>query len=110
MKAKDSNSSGVKGGPDNADDDGGSRIRARLHVNRHGALDQDHKSAVALLAAGLMWTLYSFASPIGVEGVVHQLTEKLAETAAIVFFLISAMTIVEVVDGHGGFEVITNRI
>lgn len=69
-----------------------------------------NKSATALLAAGLMWTLYSFASPQGVEGVIHQLTEKLAETAAIVFFLISAMTIVEVTDSHGGFEVITSRI
>ena len=69
-----------------------------------------NKSATALLAAGLMWTLYSFASPLGVETVIHQLNEKLAETAAIVFFLISAMTIVEVTDSHGGFEVITSRI
>ena len=44
------------------------------------------------------------------EAVIHQLTEKLAETAAIVFFLICAMTIVEVTDSHGGFEVITSRI
>lgn len=69
-----------------------------------------NKSATALVAAGLMWTLYSFASPLGVEAVSHQLTEKLAETAAIVFFLICAMTIVEVTDSHGGFEVITSRI
>ena len=69
-----------------------------------------NKSAIALIAAGLMWTLYSFASPLGVHHVVEQLTEKLAETAAIVFFLISAMTIVEVTDSHGGFEVITCRI
>ena len=48
--------------------------------------------------------------PAGREAVIHQLTEKLAETAAIVFFLISAMTIVEVTDSHGGFEVITTRI
>jgi Na+/H+ antiporter NhaD/arsenite permease-like protein len=69
-----------------------------------------NKSAIALLAAGLMWTLYAFASPLGAENVSHQLTEKLAETAAIVFFLICAMTIVEVIDAHGGFEVITSRI
>jgi Na+/H+ antiporter NhaD/arsenite permease-like protein len=69
-----------------------------------------NKSATALIAAGLMWSLYSFASPLGVESVTHQLTEKLAETAAIVFFLICAMTIVEVTDSHGGFEVITSRI
>ncbi len=69
-----------------------------------------NKSATALLAAALMWTLYSFVSPLGVEHVTQQLTEKLAETAAIVFFLICAMTIVEVTDSHGGFEVITSRI
>lgn len=69
-----------------------------------------HKTASALIAAGLMWTLYSFASPEGVHHVVEQLTEKLAETAAIVFFLIGAMTIVEVTDSHGGFEIITSRI
>ena len=69
-----------------------------------------NKSATALIAAGVMWTLYSFASPLGVHGVTEQLTEKLAETAAIVFFLIGAMTIVEVTDSHGGFEVITSRI
>ncbi len=69
-----------------------------------------HKSSSALIAAGLMWTLYSFASPEGIHHVVEQLTEKLAETAAIVFFLIGAMTIVEVTDSHGGFEIITSRI
>lgn len=69
-----------------------------------------NKSATALIAAGLMWTLYSFASPLGVEAVTEQLTEILGETAAIVFFLIGAMTIVEVTDAHRGFEVITNRI
>ena len=69
-----------------------------------------NKSATALIAAGLMWTLYSFVSPLGVHAVVEQLTDKLAETAAVVFFLISAMTIVEVTDSHGGFEVITSRI
>jgi Na+/H+ antiporter NhaD/arsenite permease-like protein len=69
-----------------------------------------HKSASALIAAGLMWTLYSFASPDGIHHVSEQLSEKLAETAAIVFFLIGAMAIVEVTDAHGGFEIITSRI
>ena len=69
-----------------------------------------NKSASALLAAGLMWTIWSVVSPMGVDHVVSQLNEKLAETAAIVFFLIAAMTIVEVTDAHGGFKVITSRI
>ena len=36
--------------------------------------------------------------------------ESLMSTAQIVFFLMGAMTIVEVVDAHDGFEVITSRI
>ena len=69
-----------------------------------------NKAAIALTAAGLMWTVYGFVCPAGVGQVGDQLTGKLAETAAIVFFLMGAMTIVEMIDGHGGFEVITNRI
>jgi Na+/H+ antiporter NhaD/arsenite permease-like protein len=38
------------------------------------------------------------------------LGESLMGTAQIVFFLMGAMTIVEVVDAHNGFEVITSRI
>jgi Na+/H+ antiporter NhaD/arsenite permease-like protein len=88
---------------------------AVIFVLAYAAIALEHplkinKSAIALIAAGLMWTVYSFASPLGVHGVSEQLTEKLAETAAIVFFLICAMTIVEVTDTHGGFEVITSRI
>ena len=88
---------------------------AVIFVLAYAAIALEHplkinKSAVALIAAGLMWTVYSFASPLGIHGVSEQLNEKLAETAAIVFFLICAMTIVEVTDAHGGFDVITSRI
>ena len=37
-------------------------------------------------------------------------TRFVAVTARIVFFLIGAMTIVEVIDAHDGFEVVTSRI
>ena len=68
-----------------------------------------NKSASALLGAGLLWTVYATlqgdARAVGV-----QLGETVTATAQIVFFLMGAMTIVEVVDGHNGFEVITRRI
>ena len=68
-----------------------------------------NKSATALLGAGLLWTIYAVASSdpgkVGTD-----LNESLMGTAQIVFFLIGAMTIVEVVDAHNGFEVITSRI
>jgi Na+/H+ antiporter NhaD/arsenite permease-like protein len=68
-----------------------------------------NKSASALIGAGLLWTTYAVIS--GNHDLVgQQLNESLASTAQIVFFLMGAMTIVEVVDAHNGFEVITSRI
>ena len=39
-----------------------------------------------------------------------QLFEILSEISSILFFLMGAMTIVEVVDTHGGFSIITDKI
>lgn len=39
-----------------------------------------------------------------------QLYEHLGQISGILFFLLGAMTIVELIDAHDGFEVITNRI
>ncbi|MGE5158849.1 MAG: sodium:proton antiporter NhaD [Gemmatimonas sp.] len=68
-----------------------------------------NKSASALLGAGLLWTVYALASNDHAL-VVQQLDESVSSTAQIVFFLIGAMTIVEVIDAHNGFEVITSAI
>jgi len=69
-----------------------------------------NKSAIALVAAGIMWVLWAAVAPGGTGQVIGQLTEKLGEAAAIVFFLIAAMTLVELVDAHDGFQVITRHI
>ncbi len=68
-----------------------------------------NKSASALMGAGLLWTLYAL-SGIQPEVLSEHLGESLMSTAQIVFFLMGAMTIVEVVDAHDGFDVITSRI
>jgi Na+/H+ antiporter NhaD/arsenite permease-like protein len=67
------------------------------------------KSASALVAAGLLWTIYAVSSENPSE-VASQIGESLTETARIVFFLLGAMTIVEVIDAHHGFDVVTRRI
>lgn len=68
-----------------------------------------NKGASALLGAGLLWTVYATLS--GDYALVEQqLNDSVAITARIVFFLIGAMTIVEVIDAHNGFEVITSQI
>ena len=68
-----------------------------------------NKSASALLGAGLLWSVYAMTAA-DAKVVSAELGESLMGTAQIVFFLIGAMTIVEVVDAHDGFEVITSRI
>ena len=67
-----------------------------------------NKSASALIGAGLLWTIYALNG--GDAHVVSEnLHESVAATAQIIFFLMGAMTIVEVVDAHNGFRVITDR-
>ncbi len=94
------------------------------------------KAASALLIGVLTWVVYIlgsseiFSSGLSVawnnyvaanpgansqEGMIHfishvQILESLGEISEILFFLLGAMTIVEIVDRHGGFEIITNKI
>jgi len=85
-----------------------------IFIITYAAITLEHpikvnKSASALLGAGLLWTVYALCS--GDHHLVgEQLNESLASTSQVVFFLMGAMAIVEVVDAHNGFEVITSRI
>jgi Na+/H+ antiporter NhaD/arsenite permease-like protein len=82
-----------------------------IFVIAYAAIALEHpikinKSASALVGAGLLWTTYAALS--GDHALIdRQLNESVASTAQIVFFLVGAMTIVEVIDAHNGFEVIT---
>ena len=67
------------------------------------------KSASALMGAGWLWTIYALGSG-DINQVDADLNRSLMGTAQIVFFLMGAMTIVEVVDAHDGFLAITSRI
>ena len=67
------------------------------------------KAAVALMTGVLCWTLYAF-SDTPINTVEHHLIEKFAESAQILFFLLGAMTIVELIDAHEGFDVIVSRV
>ena len=88
-----------------------------IHVN---------KAASALLTAIALWVLLTFgidtlvanhsvtASLANHQDSLHfvgeQLREHLAEIAEILFFLMGAMAIVELIDAHDGFRVITDKI
>lgn len=68
-----------------------------------------NKAASALITGVLCWTIYMLYS--GDNHLVNeQLNEHLGEIAGILFFLLGAMTIVELIDAHDGFEVITSII
>ena len=68
-----------------------------------------NKAATALVTGVLCWTVYILFTP-NKQVVSHQLMEHLGELAGILFFLLGAMTVVELRDAHDGFEVITERI
>lgn len=66
------------------------------------------KSAVALLMAGAIWTVFSL---LGNDPKIQQeLVDQLGDTCEILVFLIGAMTIVDLIDSYGGFGVITDHI
>ncbi len=68
-----------------------------------------NKTASALLTGVLCWTLYALSSD-NVEEVNLHLNEHLSQTSQILFFLLGAMTIVELVDAYQGFRLVTDRI
>ena len=68
-----------------------------------------NKAASALITGVLCWTVYSIYIP-DKHLINEQLTAHLGELSGILFFLLGAMTIVELIDSHNGFNVITNKI
>lgn len=90
------------------------------------------KAASALLIGALTWTVFILNADFIMQGtdafqdflssdagrengdakhyVTHELRHHLGEIAEILFFLLGAMTIVELIDAHEGFALITDRI
>ena len=97
-----------------------------------------NKTATALCLSVILWTIYvlnaehfvpiynaaafnqfiaehglsslSFSEQINKFVVEHSILEHVAEIAEIILFLMGAMTIVELIDKHGGFNFVNNRI
>jgi NhaD family Na+/H+ antiporter len=68
-----------------------------------------NKTATALLTGVLCWTVY-IISDNEPNIVLGELSHHLAAVSEILFFLLGAMTIVELIDAHDGFKLITDRI
>lgn len=68
-----------------------------------------NKSGVGLLMAVSLWVVRSIGAP-STDVAVSELRHASAEVSEIVFFLLGAMTIVEIVDAHQGFKLVTDNI
>jgi len=68
-----------------------------------------NKASSALLTGVICWTIYVF-SGISHDKVHHELLEHMGEISGILFFLLGAMTIVELIDAHDGFDLISSSI
>lgn len=66
------------------------------------------KSATALAMFAVIWSVYALASGDADTG--SKLLEHLGSTCETLVFLIGAMTIVDLIDQHGGFSIITDHI
>ena len=70
---------------------------------------QINKTATALVAGVLCWVFYIINNSD--KGLVtEKLYAHLGEISSLLFFLLSAMTIVEIMDGHHAFDLISSRI
>jgi Na+/H+ antiporter NhaD/arsenite permease-like protein len=68
-----------------------------------------NKAASALITGVLCWTINIIQSN-SPHTVSDELLHHLGEIASILFFLLGAMTIVELIDSHNGFDIITEKI
>lgn len=69
-----------------------------------------NKTAPALLIGASMWAIWALVDHHHIAHISDELNVELSSIAQILFFLMGAMTIVELIDAHQGFKIITNRI
>ena len=67
-----------------------------------------NKATFALLMSGILWAVYAMCSHD--PNLSEDMVIALGDTCEIVVFLIGAMTIVELIDRYGGFNIIVHRI
>ena len=67
------------------------------------------KAASALITGVLVWTFFVLSGADS-HFIEEELLHHLSEISSILFFLLGAMTIVELVDAHEGFAIITDKI
>lgn len=69
-----------------------------------------NKAGVAILTAVLCWTVYFVCSQAPLDQNVGILGHHLSDVAQILFFIMGAMALVELIDAHRGFKIITDIV
>lgn len=69
-----------------------------------------NKTAVSLFMAVMCWVVYFVHSAEPLKADLDRLGHHVSSISQIIFFLLGAMTIVELVDSHKGFRIITDLI
>lgn len=69
-----------------------------------------NKSASAILSAILAWAIIFATSPVFSQGEARHLEEILASISQVVFFVMGALIIVETINEHRGFNIITKYL
>ena len=69
-----------------------------------------NKTAVALFIGVLCWSIYLITSVLPPSHNIEALGHHVSEISQIIFFLMGAMTLVELIDSHRGFKIVTDKI
>lgn len=86
-----------------------------LFVIGYGAIIFEHpikinKTGIALLTAVLCWTVYFVYSANSLSNDLAILGHHISDVAQIIFFIMGAMALVELIDSHKGFKIITDLV
>ena len=69
-----------------------------------------NKSGMALTVAAILWGVFFLREGANPQYDLATLGHNVADVSQIIFFLLGAMTLVEMIDSHKGFKIITDRI
>lgn len=69
-----------------------------------------NKTAIALFLAAVLWVVFFISSKNTLSENLNTLSHHISSISQILFFLLGAMTLVELIDSHNGFYVITRLI
>ena len=68
-----------------------------------------NKAASALFLGGICWAVFAFTG-VSISSLEYEIQHHIIHISEILFFLFGAMTIVELIDTHQGFSIITDKI